>query len=390
MTDADDHLRDERQRAARALLMHPLLAAEADPAAFALLRRHREWLADRFAHLLGYRLSVRADHARLAKRPRAAYDDRPARVQPGSVRPGPEDGWPPFTRRHYVLLALLLAVLEAHHGRSQALIGGLAAEVSALGDELGLTVDFERREERKSFADALDFLARQGVLAQRDGCSEAFVTRDASLEEALFDVEHARLADLKATPLALTDVDDVEQLLAEDYPPTDDGDRARRRHRLARTLVEEPCLYVEELDPAEQDTYRSQRHRLEPELEELTGLVAERRAEGSALVDASRKLTDVRFPTRATESQLAVLLCERLRAVVHEEGRNPLPRSEVERLLADLRARFDVDGGRELDAGALALLEAHRLIAHNDPALVRVLPAAARFAQPTIKTGAEP
>lgn len=385
----DDRVAVERQQAARALLMSPLLTAEGDPEWFTLVRRHGEWLTDRFRHLLGYRLAIRADHARLYKRPRVAYRDRPARIRPGSVKPGPEDRWSPFGRRHYVLLALALAVLEAHHGRSQALIGGLAGEVATLGAELGLRVDFERRDERKSFADVLELLCRLGVLRQRDGSRDAFVARDEALEEALFDIEHRRLGDLKTTPLALTGIERVEQLLAEEYPASDDGDRARRRHRIARTLVEEPVLYVEELEPAEQDTYRSQRHRLEPELEAMTGLQAERRAEGSALIDATRRLSDMRFPSRSTESLLALLACERLRSAAHDAARNPLPRSEVEALLAGLRDRLLLDTEPELDGSVLELLEAHRLIAREEPAQVRVLPAIARFARPTLRT-AEP
>ena len=110
-----------------------------------------------------------------------------------------------------------------------------------------MRVDFERREERKAFADALELLCRLGVLRQRDGSRDAFIARDESRDEALFDVEHGRLGDLKATPLALTDVHSIDDLLAEEYAPSEDGERARRRHRIARTLVEEPVLYVDEL-----------------------------------------------------------------------------------------------------------------------------------------------
>lgn len=382
----DDRVAGERERATTALLMRPLMTAEGDPETFTLVRRHADWLTDRFRHLLGYRLAVRGDHARLYKRPRVAYHDRPARIRPGSLKPGPEDGWSPFSRRHYVLLALALATLEAYHGRSQALIGGLAGEVATLGAELGLRVEFERRDERKSFADVLELLCRLGVLRQRDGSRDAFVARDEALEEALFDIEHARLGDLKATPLALTGIERVEELIAEEYPASDDGERARRRHRIARTLVEEPVLYVEELAPGEQDTYRSQRHRLEPELEAITGLQAERRAEGSALIDAGKRLTDVRFPSRSSESLLALLACERLRSAAYDAGRNPLPRSEVEALVAALRERVRLEAGPELDRAALALLEAHRLIAPEEPAQVRVLSAIARFARPTLRT----
>jgi uncharacterized protein (TIGR02678 family) len=385
----DDRLATEREQAARALLMRPLLSDERDRESFTLVRRHGDWLSERFRHLLGYRLAIRGEHARLYKRPRAAYPDRPARIRPGSAQPGPVDTWAPFTRRHYVLLALALATLEAHQGRSQALIGGLAGEVASLGLELALRVDFERRDERKAFADALELLCRLGVLRQRDGSREAFVAGDEARAEALFDIERARLGDIKATPLALTDVGHVEELLAEDYPATEDGQRARRRHRIARTLVEESVLYVEDLAPDEQDAYRSQRHRLEPELEALTGLQAERRAEGSALVDGSRRLSDVRFPTRSTESLLALLACERLRALTCETGRNPLPLTDVEAMFASLRGRLGLEAGAELDRAASALLQAHGLIAPEDPAQVRVLPAAARFARPTLRTSGE-
>jgi uncharacterized protein (TIGR02678 family) len=379
----DERHAEERRQAARALLMRPLLSAQADPVAFTLIRRHSQWLTDRFRHLLGYRLTVRSDHARLAKRPRTAYRDRPARIKPGSIRPGPEDRWAPFGRRHYVLLALALAALESHHGRAQTLIGGLATEVGSLGAELGLHADFERRDERKAFAEALELLCRLGVLRQRDGSRDAFVNNDDSREEALFDIEHARLADLKATPTAIGDTRTVDELIAEEYPPTEDGERARRRHRIARTLVEEPLLYVDELKPDEQDTYRSQRHRLEPELEALTGLTAERRQEGSALVDPSRSLTDIRFPTRSSDSTLALLLCERLRALAHDGDRNPLPASDVQAAFTELAARLELEADPE---AVLHLLEAHRLIERDEPALVRVNPGLARFARPTLRS----
>lgn len=387
LSTLDERLAAEREHAARALLMAPLLTGDADPEAFTLVRRHSEWLTDRFRHLLGYRLAIRGGHARLYKRPRIAYRDRPARIRPGSIRPGPADGWAPFTRRRYVLLALALATLEAHHARAQALIGGLAGEVAGLGAELDLHVDFERREERKAFADALELLCRLGILRQRDGSRDAFVTRDETLDEALFDIEHGRLGDLKAAPIALTGVEHVEQLMSDsdDYAATEEGERARRRHRIARTLIEEPVLYVSDLEPAEQDSYRSQRHRWEPELEALTGLLAERRSEGSALVDGSRRLTDIRFPTRSTESLLALMACERLRGLAYEQGRNPLPASEVDSLISALRERLGIDAGPEVDRAALGLLEAHRLIERVEPAQVRVLPAIARFAQPTLR-----
>ena len=146
------------------------------------------------------------------------------------------------------------------------------------------------------------------------------------------------------------------------------------------------CSYTSDLEPDELDTYRSQRHRLEPELEALTGLTAERRHEGSALVDPSRTLTDRRFPTRSTESTLALLVCERLRALAHDGDRNPLPRSEMAAALAEVAGRVGAGAGPELLDAVLELLEAHRLIVQEPPALVRVLPGLARFARPTVRS----
>jgi hypothetical protein len=94
----------------------------------------------------------------------------------------------------------------------------------------------------------------------------------------------------------------------------------------------------------------------------------------------------VRFPSRSAESLLALLACERLRSAAHDAERNPLPRSEVDALLAGLRERLALDAGPELDRGALALLQAHRLIVPEEPAQMRVLPAIARFARPTLRT----
>jgi hypothetical protein len=82
VAEVEPHVQAERQRAARALLQQPLLSAESDLAAFALVRRHQDWLRDRFEHLQGYRLAVRTEHARLHKRTFRTYRDRGARVQP--------------------------------------------------------------------------------------------------------------------------------------------------------------------------------------------------------------------------------------------------------------------------------------------------------------------
>ncbi|WP_405010649.1 DUF2398 family protein [Kitasatospora sp. NBC_01539] len=68
----------ERRTAARLLLAHPLVTADGPHGeGFPLILRHADWLAERFADLLGYPLTLDPSHARLHKAP-----------LPGRTRPG--------------------------------------------------------------------------------------------------------------------------------------------------------------------------------------------------------------------------------------------------------------------------------------------------------------
>ncbi|MER8182078.1 DUF2398 family protein [Kitasatospora sp. NPDC094015] len=84
----------ERRTAARLLLAHPLVTDSGPHAAgFPLVRRHADWLAERFERVLGYRLSVAERHARLQKAP-----------LPGRTLPG-------FAPASYACLVLALGAL---------------------------------------------------------------------------------------------------------------------------------------------------------------------------------------------------------------------------------------------------------------------------------------
>src|SRR5207253_1579836 len=86
----------------------------------------------------------------------------------------------------------------------------------------------------------------------------------------------------------------------------------RIRHRLTRQLVDEPVLYYAELDDAERDYLTSQRAAITDRISELTGLVAEIRAEGIAMIDPDDDLTDVRMPDIGTEGHATLVLAEHL------------------------------------------------------------------------------
>jgi uncharacterized protein (TIGR02678 family) len=406
-TDRDEQDAAEQQQVVRALLRRPLLLAQpntgddqarvAQERTFTLLRRHAQPLKDLFRDQLGYDLVIRADHARLFKRPLRAYTDRPARVRPERTRPGPEDTWTPFTRRHYTMLALLLAALEAAHGCRQILLSSLAQETAAVGAELQLPVAFEDRTERRAFAESVDWLVRWGVLTQRDGTAAHWVggetSETAQQQEALFDIHHSRLGDIKGTPVPLTDITRADDIIDRDtdFPHGEVEQRTYARHQITRRLVEDPILYRDQLPEQLQHTYRTRRHIIEPQLEQLTGLQAERRAEGSALVDDQRDpLTDIRFPVRSHVCQAALLLCEQLAS--RRDGSSSVPYTVAQTIMNALHRKHRDVWGRDRSSeslleAALGLLEAMQLVCMSaDRQTVTMLAASARYTDLTIRT----
>src|SRR5688500_13734046 len=119
--EAEPLIDEERRTALRALLQQPLLTPDgAGAAAFTLVRRHREWLADWFAHYADWNLVVTAEAARLRKQPATPTDGTRGAVEP--------DKREPFKRARYVLFCLALAALE--RGGRQVTLGRLAEHVT--------------------------------------------------------------------------------------------------------------------------------------------------------------------------------------------------------------------------------------------------------------------
>ncbi|MGQ4514636.1 DUF2398 family protein [Streptomyces sp. DW26H14] len=64
----DVALAAERRTAARLLLAHPLVTSDGPHTdLFPLIRRHADWLGQRFQRVLGYRLLVDSSYIRLFK-----------------------------------------------------------------------------------------------------------------------------------------------------------------------------------------------------------------------------------------------------------------------------------------------------------------------------------
>lgn len=307
------HAADLR-KAARALLREPLLLAHGPHAdAYRLVRTHAAELREWFDRNTGWSLRCDAESARLRKTPGTLTDaTHPAREATRAAAP--------FTRRRYVLLCLTLAVLE--RSESQIALGRIAEHVvlEAADPELvaaGIRFTLDRRDERLDLAAVVRLLLRLAVLRRVAGDEDAYVSGSG---DVLYDVDRRVLAGLLATRRGPSTVraagfdDRLAELVAETALDSDDLRFRAMRHTLTRRLLDDPVLYYDELTDDELAYLTRQRGFLTARVTELTGLVAEVRAEGIAMVDPDDSLTDVRMPEQGTHGHITLLLAEHLAA----------------------------------------------------------------------------
>ncbi|MEU1823758.1 TIGR02678 family protein [Streptomyces abikoensis] len=373
----------ELHKAARALLKEPLLLAHGPRSDdFRLVRRHASELRAWFDRNTGWSLHVDAEAARLRKAPGCPADP---------THPAREVGraGAPFTRRRYVLLCLALAALE--RSEAQIALGRLADQVvmDAADPHLiaaGIHFTLDRRDERLDLAAVVKLLLSLGVLRRVAGDEEAYVS---GAGDVLYDVERRVLAGLLATRRGPSTVraDTFDERLAELTADTalDSEDlrfRAMRR-TLTRRLLDDPVLYYDELTDAELAYLTRQRGFLIARITELTGLVAEVRAEGIAMIDPDDDLTDVRMPEQGTHGHVTLLLTEHLAAA---DG--PVTIGELQRKVRELAVAYggfwaksakEPGAEGELVEQALAKLTALELITRRGDEIAP-RPALARYA----------
>ncbi|MEV4155165.1 TIGR02678 family protein [Nocardia salmonicida] len=282
---------DSYQRAARVMLANHLVTrVYPDRIALPLIRRWATELREDLAELFGYRLEVTETTARLYPVHDRLDDARPARSVNDRV----------FDRRRYAYLSLALAAL----GRAgdQITLSELAEHVADYASRIeGLDLSTERAADRDAFVDAVGWLGARGALTLADGDAGGWAS-DPEAGEALYDIDRPVVFALFRPPRALQHLHSVRGLLADDADQAS-PDQARR---VRRALVERPVVYLDELSDAERALLGQDR--LVGEVEYCTGLRAERRAEGVALIDTSGRLSDTRFPGTGTLAQVALLL----------------------------------------------------------------------------------
>ena len=335
----------EYQQAARLVLRHPLITASyPDKTALPLARKWARQLRADFAEVLGYTLVSTGETIRL----RRVQDTLDA------TRPLLTRARRPFDRRRYAYLVLTLSALG--RSGSQVALSELAGAVAAEAGRMdGLGMDTGRKADRDAFVDAVAWLEARGALRMADGSAAEWVN-DPERAEALYDIDREIVSAVYAPSRVLQHLNSVTELLTgTDRDGPAQGINAQRRHsarRARRLVLENPVVYYADVSPGLLGQLRSAA--LTEDLERLTGLPLERRAEGVALVSVGQRLTDVTFPGTGTVAQAALLLCARIAGYLQRNrGRvEHLPAATAAERLAEAARRIDSalpDRGRVAD-----------------------------------------
>ncbi|HEY2578975.1 MAG TPA: TIGR02678 family protein [Streptosporangiaceae bacterium] len=326
----------EYQRAARLVLRHPLITASyPDKTALPVVRKWVRQLRADFGEVLGYTLLASGDTIRL-RRVQDMLD---------GTRPAVTRARRPFDRRRYAYLVLALSAL----GRSgaQIALSELADAVAAEAGRIdGLGMDTGRKADRDRFVDAVAWLEARGALQMADGSAIDWVN-DPERAEALYDIDREVAGAIYAPSRVLQHLNSVTELLdgPGGGPALSQGREARRRvnaRRARRLVLEHPVVYYADVDEELRGQLRS--GNLAEDVERLTGLGLERRAEGVALVNAGQRFTDVTFPSTGTVAQAALLLCARIAGYLRHHS------SRIERLPAATAAERLAETARRIDA----------------------------------------
>ena len=269
----------------RALLMTPLMSPAHED--FAAVRRQADALRDWFARETGWALHVEREGARLYKRPAdlAERHARPARLRPPPLCAAVPGLRGARTRRP--------ADHAAPAGRAAAAVRGRADARRRSASRFTLSAQHERRE--------LVAVCRT-LAGARACCSASPATRTPSCKPAASRPTRSTTCSAARSPACWRPCADPRPGAPEEAPVTlderlralvdehvadsEEGRRTALRHQLARRLLDDPVVYVDDAGRRKPAPISSTSAApMAARLCEATGLVAEQRAEGLALVD---------------------------------------------------------------------------------------------------------
>lgn len=381
---------DEFRAAVRATLMTPLMSSTHPE--FPLVRRHADALSDWYMREAGWPLLSYREGVRLQKRPGDTTDDT--------------RGLPGFDRRRYVLFSLACYVLERSEVQVTLRTLGeqlLVAASDPLLENRSFTFDLKSHHERKELVAVCKTLLELGVLSRVAGDEEAFVQATGSEGDALYDVNRRLLANMLACARGPSTWAEDEQpvtfdermaaLCAEYAPDSEEGRTSVLRFALARRLLDDPVIYLDELNDTSLAYFINQRGSMARRICDATGLAPEQRLEGTALVDADGQLTDVSMPDEGTDAHVTLLVAEYLCSQLKTSGSDATGAAstatiaQVEDFIVSVREHFgrlwrmaarQIGSEGDLAKEALGRLERLHLV-RIDGSSVKPMPAMFRF-----------
>jgi uncharacterized protein (TIGR02678 family) len=367
MTDPSTHQLAELRVACRYLVARPLVLAEDDADAFALIRRHEHTLDRWFTQRFGYRLQVTADTARLLKSTWVPHR-RPLMTAGGAARP--------LTQREYTMLALALAAVAA--GPDVISLRDLIHEIrsTATDAEVALSGD---AADRRAVVVALRWMVDHGLAEEMHDRIDRYAADEDA--DAVLRIRPDRVAMLPLPVLATAGS-------AANLADRSEARAATSRAWMRCRLLEDPVLYRSDLDSAE---WAELRRRMSEEVaifSEMFDVTIEARAEGLAVIDEDGRLSDSAFPRTGTVGHAALLLLTQATAGLEpgseEVAGAVLGRDEIEAIVTVLAdghhkywSQLAEDPARLTDA-VLDLLEDHRLVSVGGDTVV-LRPAAWRY-----------
>jgi uncharacterized protein (TIGR02678 family) len=280
------------------------------------------------------------------------------------------------------------------------IVAGLIDDDSGL-QSAGLVFNIGNYDQRRDLVHALRLLVDSGVLRKLDGDERQFLTKSDS-GDVLYDINRRILAAVLQVSSSASAIQMGEQRyesasiaertarLTDDPPPlTEDGRKQWIRARLVRSLLDDPILYFHDLTDEEREYLDKHASYLLRQIFEATGLIAEVRREGIAMVDDAGDLTDLKLPEDGAVGHLSLLLTRWFAEHSRNVGSSTIPISEIEQRIHNLiqaHANEWRDDVREANAetrlmeDALLRLRALRLIQSTDDGVVP-LAACGRYAE---------
>lgn len=386
--EVDAQVAQERKVALRRLLMQPLLPAGGEHAeVWRLIRRHQDYLAAWFAHWPGWALKVQPGLARLEKT--ASSDDDATR---GALDPINKT---PLTRRRYALLCLTMSVLCSEDRQTTLRQVAERLEAAAVTNErltaAGFELDLRSQSHRRDLVCVMRLLNELQILTRLDGDDTLYLRGDG---DCLYRVDHALLAatlNVARGPSMIDEGSLSQRMQALQALARPEGEEPRSRelqYRLVRRMLDDSVVYQDDLNEHEIEYLRFQRARLIRELEEATGLAAEVRLEGLALLDPDGDLSDFRLPEQGTRGHAVLLVAEWLAERLRRSG--PGVRVSVRQLEEFLQQQAvehaghwrknvtESEGIQLLTTDVLQVLESLRLVLLKGQQ-IQPLPAVARY-----------